>query len=439
MKRNWIPFALFIATILGCGGSGTSVGSVAGLVLDMNGNPVRNARVFVDDGPPRETHSNSSGSFNITGVSAQDILVKAEYNDGTTLYQGQNLARVFDSEQVNSLNIVLIPSTQIAAIQGTVTGTGGGRIAGARISAKPTNSTQLSSVQTVADAQGNYTLGGLAGGVTYQIQASFPSWQSNEALKTPSAGQTQTLNFLLSSNGDPLLPAPTNLSLTAWTSPAEATRSLGQAQALANVKKFIDPRYKKKVSTTRTTSQGSPVEVQLYWDKLDSLQILGYGIWRKRSSDALAALDFLRDPLAESYMDSDLNLEDGVQYTYEVTASNTNYPNTNNSQSNFSNAVSVVPLGDMNVSSPTIASGQVTFHWSPVTNATSYTTYVFDVYPGIMVSSYANNFNNPATGTQWTYNLTPLQSGHQYFYLIMGSNSDDSARTLSPIGSFTAP
>ena len=118
---------------------------------------------------------------------------------------------------------------------------------------------------------------------------------------------------------------------------------------------------------------------------------------------------------------------------------NTNYPNTNNSQSDFSSTVSVTPLADMNILPVTFPSGQVTFNWQAVTNATSYTIYVFDQYPGLGVLSYANNFNNPATGTSWTYNLAPLSSGHQYYYLIMGSNSDDSARTLSVIGTFTAP
>lgn len=439
MKRNWIALGILVTAILGCGGAGAGVGSVAGLILDLNGNPVRGARVFVNDGTLRETSSNSSGSYNITGVSATDILIKAEYDNGSTFFQGQNLARVFDKEQVNSHNIVLIPSTQIASVQGSVSSSSGPRIPGARISAKPTNGSQLTSVQALADDNGNYVLGGLAGGVTYQILVSSPKFHSADVTRTPSAGNIQTVNFSLGPNGDPLLPSPANLSLTAWTSPAELTRDVEKQHAMDNVKKFIDPKYRKSTAKSRLTSQGSPVEVQLFWDKFDSLEILGYTISRKRSSDPYVGIDFLRDPLAESFMDSDINLLDGVNYSYIVNATNTNYPDTNNSLSDDSNAVSVTPLGDMNVTSPTIAGPNVTFHWSSVTNAANYTTYVFDVYPGIMVSSYANNFNNPSTGTQWTYNLTPLVSGHLYYYLIMGSNSNDSARTLSAIGSFTAP
>ena len=439
MKRNWIAFGLLMVAILGCGGVGAGVGSVAGLILDVNGDPVRGARVFVDDGTLRETNSNSSGSYLITGVSATDILVKAEFDNGSTFFQGQNLARVFDKEQVNSHNIVLIPSNQIASIQGRVQSSGGLPIQGARISAKPTDGSQLMSVQALADDNGNYVLGGLMGGKTYQIQASFRGYHSADATRTPSAGNPTTLNYSLGPNGDPLHPAPTNLGVVAWTSPLETTRDAEKQHAMDSIKKFIDPRFRRQDPKGRSTSQGSPVEIQLYWDRYDSLEILGYAIWRQRSNDQYEAADFLRDPLAESYLDSDLNLRDGIKYSYVIDAANTNYPDTNNSLSDDSNVASVTPLGDMNISNPTKAGGNVTFHWSAVPNAANYTIYVFNSYPGIMVSSYANNFNNPATGTQWTYNLAPLNSGQLYYYLIMGSNSDDSARTLSVIGSFTAP
>jgi hypothetical protein len=439
MKRNWLAFGILITALLGCGGAGAGVGSVAGLILDMNGNPVRGARVFVDDGTLRETKSNSAGSYNISGISATDILIKAEYDNGSTLYRGQNLARVFDKEQVNSHNIVLIPSNQIGLVSGFVQSSAGFRIQGARISAKPTNGSQLTSVQTITDNNGNYTLGGLAGGVTYQVDASFPGFQSVDVNRTVTAGGTQTINYSLGPNSDPLLPPPANLNAVAWTSPAELTRDVENQHAMDNVKKFIDPKYRKATSKSRLTGQGNPVEVQLFWDKFDSQQILGYAVYRRRSSDPYQPLDFLRDPLAESYQDSDINLQNGVSYSYVIDAANTNYPNTNNSLSNDSNVVTVTPLGDMNVSSPTFAGGNVTFHWSALANATNYTIYVFDVYPGIMVSSFDNNSGSPATGTQWTYNLTPLTSGHLYYYLIMGSNSSGTARALSPIGSFTAP
>lgn len=438
MKRNWIAFGLLLMAIIGCGGVGAGAGSVAGLTLDVNGNPVRGARVYVEDGNLRETSSNSSGSYRIEGVSAEDILVKAEFDDGVTLYRGQNLARVFDKEQVNSHNIVLIPSNQISTFQGHIQSSAGFSIAGARISAKPTNGSQLTSSQAIADDNGNFVLGGLAGGVQYQVQASFPGYHSADVTRTATAGNVQTINYSLGPNSDPLLPAPNNLVSVAWTSPLEVTRDIEKNHAMENVKKFIDPRYKTQPAG-RGTSAGSPVEVQLYWDKFDSLEILGYAIWRQRSNDPYDAIAFLRDPLAESFLDSDINLRDAIQYSYVVGAANTNYPETNNSLSDDSNSTSVTPLADMNISNPTFGGGNVTFHWSAVPNAANYTIYVFDTYPGIMVSSFANNFNNPATGTQWTYNLTPLTSGHLYYYLIMGSNSDDSARTLSVIGSFTAP
>ena len=93
-------------------------------------------------------------------------------------------------------------------------------------------------------------------------------------------------------------------------------------------------------------------------------------------------------------------------------------------------------MNDLGVS---ISAGKVTFRWQTVSGASNYTTYVFDRYPSIAVQSFANNFNNPSTGNTFTYNLATLTSGVRYYYLIMGANANDSARTLSRIGSFIAP
>lgn len=437
MKRGLIPFAFLILTLLGCGGAGAGFGNIAGVVLDENGNPVRGARVYVEGSAPRETVSNSAGSYLLADVSAEDLIVKATIGSPTQFY-GENFVRVFDTNQSNNATIIMAPIGSIGSFKGTVFGNGGIRIQGARISVKRTDNTSFSSVQTIADDDGNYQINGLQGGKSYQVVASYPGFASAESLRTATAGVTQTLNFSLGNNGDPLLPAPDNIIATAWTSPLEITRGLEQSRAYAAIKKLIDPRYK-PAANSRTTVSGRPVEVQLYWDRFDSLQILGYGIWRKRSSDDWMDIDFLRDPLAETYTDSYTDLRDGVQFSYSVTANNTNYPNTSNSESDFSSVVSVTPLGDMITQAPQNVGGTVRFRWNALSGAANYTVYVFEQYPDYDVSSYANNFNNPSTGTSWDYNLTPLASGHTYYYLVMAANSDDSARSLSTIGSFVAP
>ncbi len=58
-------------------------------------------------------------------------------------------------------------------------------------------------------------------------------------------------------------------------------------------------------------------------------------------------------------------------------------------------------------------------------------------YQGIFGTNLIDNYVDGVTLI--TYNLATLTSGVRYYYLIMGANANDSARTLSRIGSFIAP
>jgi hypothetical protein len=441
MKQPIFLFSAFLAVVLGCGGAGTTStqGSVSGLVLDQNGDPVRGARVFTTTTPPRETFTTTSGSYILSGVEAVDLVVFAEIAVGNTNYSGQNVARVFTNEQAQNTNILVAPTARMATINGTVTGTRGTRVQFGRISAKPVNTSLFSSNQTLTNNNGDFTLSGLISGVNYQIVASYPGFQSSEIFYTPQIGNNVTnFSFSLRNSGNPLLPAPQNLIATAWTTVPEATRSTEQKIAIDNVKKFLNPRYKKNKVSRKNASNGNPIEIQLYWDKIDSLELLGYGIYRQRSNDTALDIDFLRDPLADGYLDSDPEIRDGVPYRYDIFAGNTNYPN-DNSFSDFSNGSTVTPLGGFNSANVNVANnGVVTFNWSPVSGAANYSVYVFDQYPGLGISAYDNNFNNPATGTSFVYNLRPLAAGQRYYYLVLAANSDDSAKSLSAIGQFTA-
>lgn len=438
MKSSQIAFGILALTLIACGGGTTQTGSISGLVLDTDGNPVRGARVYVDNSPIRETVSNSSGSFSLTGVVADNVNVRATIVKNSTTFYGENFAQVYANENSQSMNVVVMPISQVAAIQGGVSeSTRGVRVQGARITAKPTSGSQFATVQTITDSNGNYYLNGLQSGVSYQVMASFSGFRSTDVARVPTAGVALVQNFTLQNSSDGVIPAPTNLSAVAWTSPSEVSRDRVAAAAQANIKKFIDARY--KPSPTRVTANGNAVEVQLFWDKFDSLNILGYEVWRKRGSGDWSGIDFLRDPLSESYLDSDSELRENLAYTYAVAGGNSNYPNTDNSKGDFSATVSVTPLADMYVNNVSTGGGQVNFNWQAVNGASNYTVYVFSEYPGVRVTSYANNFNTPATGTSWTYNLTPLSSGQRYYYIVMGANSNDSARTLSAVGSFVAP
>lgn len=417
---------------------------MAGLVLDTDGNPVRNARVYFQMDVLRETVTNSSGSFSLQNLPSfnpsGNVIIRATANDGNLEFYGENQIRIFPNEQVSNCNITVFRSNQIAVVQGRVTGNGGFRIEGARISARPTDNSVFTTSQAITDNNGNYTLGGLLAGKSYQIIATNPGFTSSETLRTPTVGTPQAANFVLGPNSDPRLPQPQNFTLTSWTSPAEISRDRQLNLTYQAVKMAIDKRYRPSKVTSRLTAGGNPVEVQLFWTPIDSLQLLGYNIYRARGNDDYSKIEFLADPLTDGYLDSDPNLRDGVNYRYVTNAANTNFPDTNNSEGPDTEVRSVVPLGDINDLGVTFSGPNTIFRWSTVPNAANYTVYVFDRYPSVGVQSYANNFNNPVSGNSFTYNLTPsLVSGRRYFYLIMGANTDDSARTLSRIGEFLAP
>jgi hypothetical protein len=438
MKQVWAPALLGLLTLIACGGGGVGQSSVSGLVFDIDGNPVRGARVYVDQGAARETLTTTSGSYRLEGVSAVDLPIRATVVKNGVTYTGQNVARVFSNDPTANINITVSPQSQQAAIRGTVFGSNGARLQNARISVRPTTGAIYSSTQTLTDLSGNYELTGLAAGLTYEVNASFPNFSAQDAVRTLGTGTVTTLNFSLGTTTDPLLPTPGNLGLVAWTSPAEVTRSRETAAAISGVKKFIDNRYRTQ-DASRLTALGNQIEIQLYWDRIDNSQLLGYALYRRRNNDAWIDLDFLRDPLAESYVDTDVTIRENVTWNYSVSAANSRYPDTNNSLSDFSDAVGVAPLGDMIDRGVTTSGGTVTFNWNNLPGAANTTVFVFDEYPGVTVSSYANNFSNPSTGTSFVYNLRPLATGQRYYYLIMGSNSDDSARSLTAIGSFIAP
>jgi hypothetical protein len=443
MKQRWLPMILLAVTILACGGTvgvPTGPGGVAGLILDTDGNPVRGARVFMDTGAVRETVSNSSGSFALTNIPAADVIIKATVSDGSTSFYGENQIRVFQNEQVSNCNITVLRANQIGSISGRVTTNTGLRIEGARISARPTDNSVFTTSQAITNSDGFYTLSGLWAGKSYQIVATNPGFGSSELLRTPLVGSVVSANFSLGLNSDPRLPQPQNFTLTSWTSPSEISRDRELSKTYEAVKMAIDKRYRVAKANSRLTSGGNPVEVQLFWTPIDSLQLLGYNVYRARGNDDYNKIEFLADPLADGFLDSDPSLRDGVNYRYVTNAANTNYPDTVNSEGPDTVVKSVVPLGDMTDLGVITTSGSAVFRWATVPGAANYTVYVFDAYPSVGIQPYANNFNNPVAGNSFTYNLTPaLVPGRRYYYLIMGANSDDSARTLSRIGEFIAP
>lgn len=425
---------------VGCGGGGTTqFGEVSGVIYDANGNVVRGARVYVEQPTNIETVSNSSGAFVLSNVPEGDVYVQAETRVGGIRYMGQNVARVFGNERSKSINVGVYRDSQLAGIQGYVNDRFGNALQGARVFAASANG--LSSAVAITDDEGYYIIGRLQAGVQYALNAGGRGYNADEDTVTLNADELLDFDFVLSEGTDPFLPAPQNLFAIAWTTPFEATDTrVAGGGVKENISRQIDgKRYakiKKQVRQPKFSAGGNNIEVDLGWDAVNSSALLGYGIYRGRTSTgALTAIDFLRDPYAVFFQDLDDNLQENLNYYYEVTALNTQYPDTNNSESNPSNRYGVFTLGDMTLRSVTQTPG-VRFRWNTAAGAATYAIFLFDRYPSLGVDSIWDTFANTTTGTEQTYNGPTLQSGRTYYYLVLGLANNDDSRTLSEVGTF---
>lgn len=434
--KHWplyVLFALTLLSILACGGGGgagsNAPGQVSGVVFDANGNVVRGARVFVQG---KETFSNSSGAYVLTGLDDGDFIIRAEIFKNALNFNGQNLAQIFPGERSKNVNIIVVRDTQQARIHGTVLDNFGNVVAGARIFAIGNGFTS-NIAQSGPD--GTYSLGGLVAGVSYQLLCNGRLYNADNNSVTLAAGDDVVRNFILPSGTNPTLAVPTNLDGIAWTSPLEVTRSTDMASAVQNLKRLIEPRYGQQIATTRSTVGGNPIEVDLYWDPYSSGALLGWGLYRGTSpSGLLSAIEFVRDPNAIFFADSDSTLLEQRTYYYELTALNTQYPDTAQSESGPSNRISVRTMGDLNLLAPTFS--PLTFRWSALAESEDYTVFVFNEYPGIGVDPV---WSNATTGTSMVYGGPALSTGTRYYYVVVATANSARSRSISIVGDFLAP
>lgn len=435
----------FLLSIAGCGGDGTNTqpagpsnNQVSGNVSDLNGNPIRDAKVFaVTKNGNITTFSNSAGSYVLKNVPKGTNIIYATISKNGTDFYGQNLAAVFDGERAASVNITMGPRGQMASIQGYAQDLGGNVLAGVYIYA---NFGQLGSTTFFTDQDGKFFLTGLFSGLTYDVFAGAQGFDSDTAQIALSPGEVRNLVFTLSDPNNPTFPAPTNLFATAWTSPAVATRIAQKGDPYEAIKNLVDPRrskMRKSRFASRDTHSGNYIEIDLGWDQVQDVSLLGYGIYRGTNQNIpLDPVNVAIDPLTNFFADSDPVLRDGVTYYYQITALNVDYPNTPNSESLPSNRYGVKPLGDMTLGA--VTNNPLTFHWNAASGATSYEVFVFDQYPDIGVNSIWNNSAAPVSGLSVKYGGPQLIKGSKYYYVVLGLANNKDSRTISPISSFIA-
>jgi hypothetical protein len=204
------------------------------------------------------------------------------------------------------------------------------------------------------------------------------------------------------------------------------------------LKRLVDPTRVQRAARTRSTINGNYIEVDVSWDKPTSglSQLLGYGVYRANGVSLPSfAVDYLRDPEVNFYADLSDTLEEFRTYYYELTALNSQYPNTGNSESDFSDRYGVATLGDLETLPPLF--GPLTFRWTGTSGADQYYVYLFDRQPTIGVDAF---WVNPTAvgGTSLVYSGPGLVSGRRYYYMVLGLANGGDSRTISRLGDFVA-
>ncbi|AIE85244.1 carboxypeptidase-like regulatory domain-containing protein [Fimbriimonas ginsengisoli] len=431
----------------GCGGSGGSGtngrGEVSGVVFDEGGFVVRDAHVYFDASASdkRNTQSNSGGVYLLTDMPTRTVTIRAERTKDGVRYFGQNVAQINSGERTKDVNIAMFREDQLAAIEGEVRDRQGRLVRGVHLFLRPVaNDTLLTSAVGITDGDGHFDIGALRSNLTYRIQANGLGYNSDFDSITLTAGEKRFLNIVLPDAQVTNVPKPAGLTVTAYTTPRDASNrsNVRQQGAMEAMKQILRPQRAKSVK--RLTANGNPIEVDLFWPRYEdtntSTALLGFGVYRGIGNGALQNTDFLRDPQAGYFADLDNSLVELTTYSYAITALDTLFDGSNG-ESDFSNVVSVRPLGDLLLG--TVNAGpQPTFHWTAAPGATGYFVYIFDEYPTLGVAERFVN-GTAIAGTQFTYNGPALGSGRTFYYILVGQNSDGSAITISPVGQFTVP
>lgn len=443
MKNFWVWIILASLLVVGCGGSSndtgstTGYGSVSGVVFDQTGGVVSSARVWTNNGSGRSTSANLTGAYQLSSVIGTQVLIEAEAYRGGQRYYGQNVTTVTSNEASKNVNIAIYPSNALGRIEGTVRDTSGRLLQGIRVFARQNAvDTVLSSSVAVSDSNGRYSISGLAANLDYAVQANGLNYSSDSTVVNLGVNESRTLNLNVPNyTGSTVnLPAPTNLTAVAWTSPRIETRNPNRPATLAAIKAALG--YKKpKVTLNRDTALGNPIEVDLSWFGVINSSTLGYGVYRSTNGGNFFNVDFYRDPLGEFFADQDASLVPNTDYTYGVTTISTSYTGgtgTNNGESGLSNTVGVRPLGDVLINSAT-AGANVNFSWNSTVGASSYQVVIFAEAPTVGSTPVLTSAS--VTTTSFSYSASGLTPGARYYFAVIASNSLGD-KSVSSLGSF---
>ena len=395
-----------MALLQGCGGERKRLSVVSGTISDINRNPIVGAKVWVDD--DHQTLSLNTGAYRLEGIESGWRTVRASAQiDGET-WIGSTAAEKLRDEPTMNIHIVLAPASETTEIRGHVEDDTGRPVEGARVLLttrllSPPEDTDAydgpyGSMVAITDEDGEYRLQNVPVGLNATIAASKVGFYNDEKTITTTS-PNQLVDFTLEESDLAYRMEPPYLdAIESYTMPDTITRS--DTDAFKAIRAITSPRYlraitKQKQVMTRATPPGSLIEIDLYWNALDvndSIEIAGYGIYRGSAPATAKSIDFVRDPYANFYGDTDIAITPYVDYHYAVTAVDVEFLDEFNNtdpraESEKSNWLSISPLGQLKAVSPgqgVLLGGvpeTLLFDWSPLSGAAFYKVFVYDEFP----------------------------------------------------------
>lgn len=431
MKRLALILTGVVLVLAGCGGdkATSKTSTVTGTVLDINNQPVRDAKVSTRYG---NTRTSSSGAYSLPSQGNGAVEITAEAVRNGVRYRGRTTSFNYANEKTQSINIVVGQEDELGTISGNVRDRNGNPLQDASVYAY---NGAGASLRMFTDANGDYEFRDLVGGVTYSVLAGGQGYRSDSSQIVLGTSDSRTANFVLDDPGLPNLQPPQNVFVTTWVSPADATARPG-VSTIDIARKLMDTKSKgSKRIVSRTKAPATTIaECDLQWDEQRFPDLLGYGIYKANSSNGtLNGVDFLPEPLAAYYVDQDVQTRS--TYSYGLTTISAVFPDfPDQSESSLSDRVVAKTLDKLTISNPTFA--PLTFRWQSGSTATSYVVFLFDEFPGVDVTSIWDNNSNRSSGTSVVYNGASLSVGQTYYYIVVGLANSDDSRTVSQIGSF---
>lgn len=423
--------------LAGCGGDVLDQNAtISGRVTFRDGLPARDVRVYTSLG--KQTRTTSNGAYTLTDNPGRDIVIFAEGIQGSVTYRGRNTVRGVAEDQQTSVNIVIAETNRLASMRGTVRDPNGTLLVGARVFAY--NPILFNSSVAVTNSQGQYELRDLLSGENYTVQAGAPDFRNDTDTVNLSAGENRTFNFQLGIAGFASLPIPANFRAITWVSPTQTgARSSAESQVYEVIKQHIDPNRTSR-PITRLSNDGSPIEVQLEWTPLQGPDFYGYAIYRGTgNTGGITDYDFLREPLAGSFIDVNPGLISNQRYRYQIAALGTSFLSDPSDIGNRTSPLTVDTLGDLRANVNRTLT-DLTFGWNSSSGATGYAIYVWDEFPTVTTTYKWRRESPLLTNTSFFYDVTGnpggFISGRTYYYVILGVANSNSSRTLSRIGSF---